>query len=464
MAKKTLLATLGLIAFLAFHTLFQISTPAQTPFSSSYFQTLSEADQLYLEGNVEAAEQLYRQAKRPFPEENSSFNNETLTDPERLSGAGQVYWREAQRGWDRKLEGATLVPLRLLVEEQPNFMPAHVLLIEALREFGEEEEVLPALERAVSQFPESPDLTRLQAEALADDKQYLEASIAARQFAIVYPDHPEAREFAKLADRHFSRFRRDLETQIIAAGILNVAIGGVTGQGLDRAVQLAPLLLQGESGIGSQFAAATLANSTVIDDPAIQEYVNNIGQPLAELMGRNDFDYEFHVIEDPNLNAFALPGGKIFINTGSLMAMNSEAEFAGLLGHEIAHSVLSHGFQSIVQSNLIASIGQAVPFGNLLNLAILENSRRKEQQSDIVGTRAIATAGYAADGLHTFMTKLRDQGRSNTPAYLSTHPAPDNRVRYLERIIQRNGYNRYSYEGVERHTRIKQRLKELGVG
>ena len=95
---------------------------------------------------------------------------------------------------------------------------------------------------------------------------------------------------------------------------------------------------------------------------------------------------------------------------------------------------------------------------------VLENGRRTERQSDLLGTRAIATAGYAADGLHTFMAKLGDQNLNLPPEYLSSHPLPNNRVRYLETLIQRNGYNRYAFEGVERHAAIKQRLQGLTSG
>lgn len=119
---------------------------------------------------------------------------------------------------------------------------------------------------------------------------------------------------------------------------------------------------------------------------------------MTPYMGR-DFEYEYYVVKDPNINAFALPGGKIVVNTGAIMAADSEAEIAGLLGHEIAHAVLSHGFLKVARANFLNSSGQllgsvqelqqGVPFitrmSALVNLAY---SREAETQSDILGTSA----------------------------------------------------------------------------
>lgn len=140
----------------------------------------------------------------------------------------------------------------------------------------------------------------------------------------------------------------------------------------------------------------------MVNDPEILGYVDELGQDVARYMGRDEFDYEFFVVDDDNLNAFALPGGKVFVNTGAILAANSEAELAGLLGHEVGHAVLSHGFQRVVTNNLLANLAREIPFGNLLGtLVSLDYSRKHERQSDIIGTRVIHSAGYAADGCVT---------------------------------------------------------------
>ena len=186
-------------------------------------------------------------------------------------------------------------------------------------------------------------------------------------------------------------------------------------------------------------------------------------------MGRDDFEYEFYVVRDDSLNAFVLPGGKVFVNTGAILNTNSEAELAGLIAHEVAHAVLSHGFQRIVTNNLYDSAGQIIsealktdiPIGSIVtNLIGLQYSRSNERQADLLGTRVLATAGYAADGLRNFMVTVdKKDGNTGPLSFLSTHPASDDRVEYLEQLIEHNGYNRYAFEGVEKHREIQENLK-----
>ena len=124
-------------------------------------------------------------------------------------------------------------------------------------------------------------------------------------------------------------------------------------------------------------------------------------------------------------------------------------------------AVLSHGYQRLATDGLLSIVNQAVPFGNLIGLVSLESNRDREKQADILGMRAVAGYGYAADGLQDFFGVLNEQSNSAQPEYLSTHPATPNRISYLEALIQQNGYNRYAFEGVEKHARIQQRVREL---
>lgn len=453
----------GIFLFFCLHLVIPIISSAQTPNVAKRFQTLVKADELYLAGDTAGAEKLYRQVKPPFAQEASrSTLVEPITDPEQLSGAGRVYWRNASEGMQQGLTSKIFVPLKMLLERHPEFTPAYTLYAEATRKYGNQKDILPFLERAVSIFPQSAEINQALIKAQQEAEQWLEASITARQFAMIYPQHPQAEEFTSIAESNFNRFRSQLNQQVVLQGIVGATIGILTGNNI-QAVRLAPLLLQGESAIGAQVAATYKQQSTLIEDAAIVEYISGIGNKIADLMGRNDFDYEFNVILDDSLNAFALPGGKVFVNTGAIMALNSEAELAGLLGHEVGHAVLSHGFQRITNANLLANVAQIIPFGNLIsNLAILDYSRQQETQADVVGTRVLAAAGYAADGLRNFFVTIKQQEKGRTiPAYLGTHPASQERMRYLEEIIQRNGYNRYAFEGVQRHREIQARLEKI---
>ncbi len=436
-------------------------TPA--PVSLSEREALmAQGDRQYLQGNLREAERLYRQAKPEFPAEGTIEIAEAITE-EQLSPAGRVYWDNVQEGLAENRESQLEASLDLLFEEAPGFAPPYTLIAQRHLDEGDTDEAIAFLEEATTRFPGSYELARMLAETLREDGQRLEASITAREFAIVNPEHPQAGEMTELAEDYLSSFRGRLRENIALRGLGGLAVGVLTGRTSStvfQAINLAQLMLAGESRLGEQIAEQLQGQLRMVNDPEILGYVDELGQDVARYMGRDEFDYEFFVVDDENLNAFALPGGKVFVNTGAILAANSEAELAGLLGHEVGHAVLSHGFQRVVTNNLLANLAREIPFGNLLGtLVSLDYSRKHERQSDIIGTRVIHSAGYAADGLRNFMQTLREeQGGGPTIPYLSTHPAPRTRVRYMEELIERNNYNRYSFEGVERHAQIKARL------
>lgn len=438
------------------------SRPSNAPVSlSERQQLLARGDDLYLQGNIAAAERVYRQAKPPFRTRGDVNLVEPVTEDE-LSPAARVYWDNVRDGLANDRETQVETALELLLDEAPGFAPAYALIAEQYIEDDRTEEAIALLEAATTRFPGSYELSRLLADTLREEGERLEASIIAREFAIVNPDHPEAAAMRELADDYLGDFRGKLREQIALRGIGGLAVGILTGRTsstIFQAVNLAQLMVAGESRLGAQIADQIRRELPMVDDPEVLNYVDDIGQEVAQYMGRDEFDYEFYVVEDDSLNAFALPGGKVFVHTGAILAANSEAELAGLLGHEVGHAVLSHGFQRIVTNNLLANLAREVPFGSLLGtLVSLDYSRTHERQSDIIGTRVINSAGYAADGLRNFMQTLRDRQRGPSIPYLSTHPAPDDRVDYMEELIQRNGYARYSFEGVERHAQIQARL------
>lgn len=424
-------------------------------------QLLAQADDLYLQGNLAAAERLYRQAKPAFPVEGETTIVEPVTEAE-LSPAAGVYWDNVRDGLANDRQSQVESSLELLLEEAPGFAPAYALIAQQYIEDDRMEAAIALLEEATTRFPTSYELSRLLAETLREEGERLEASIIAREFAIVNPDHPEAPAMQELADEYLGDFRSKLREQMALRGLGGLAVGVLTGRTnstIFQAINLAQLMVAGESRLGAQISDQIRRELPMVDDPEVLAYVDEIGQDVAQYMGREEFEYEFFVVDDDNLNAFALPGGKVFVNSGAILAANSEAELAGLLGHEVGHAVLSHGFQRIVTNNLLANLAREIPFGNLLGtLVSLDYSRKQERQSDIIGTRVINSAGYAADGLRNFMQTLREAQRGPSIPYLSTHPAPSDRVRYMEELIERNGYDRYSFEGVERLARIQARL------
>jgi predicted Zn-dependent protease len=439
---------------------------------------LAQADRLYLAGKKAAAAKLYQQVKQPWNLE--ELNNKleempaAIYDPAKLNPGGAVYWRIYQQGRQEELESKIFVPLQLLVQKYPEFIPGHLHYAEALTEYEQSEKARSILAQAINQYPNEPDLLRAKMKADINNKEWLDASITARQFALFNPDHPQAEEFRQLADEYLEGYKDYLRSQLTANAVGSVITGAlgyaVTGSlfGPFSALETSIMLLRGESNIGDRLSERVQKQLPMVEDEAILNYVRQVGKKIASVSGRDDFEYEFYVIKDDNLNAFALPGGKVFVNLGAIMKTNSEAELAGLLAHEISHAVLSHGFQLVTKGNLTANVAQFIPYvgGTAGNLIVLNYSRDMERQADIYGTRILVAAGYAADGVRNLMVTLdeeskKDEDRLHPPAWLSTHPDIEERVSYLESLITSNKFNRYAYEGVIKHQKIQKKAVKI---
>jgi predicted Zn-dependent protease len=410
-------------------------------------QLLMEADQLLLAGETEAAETLYRRAKdsKWLAEKAPDLRVAPITDPAELPPAGAVYWREAQAGAESGVESRMLVPLELLVTEYPEFLPGHALYARYLVQHDQAEAALDILEAAVTRYPFYPDLLKAQAEVQMAQEKWIEAAITANQFVVLNPNHPETEAMAQMAQENLNRFRgamnqtltRNLISNIVTGAAGYILTGGLLGP--FSALNSGILLMQGERNLGAQVADQVAQQLPMVDDPDIRAYVDNIGQKLAALTGRDEFDYRFEVVMDGSLNAFALPGGKIFINAGAIEKTYSEAELAGLIGHEISHAVLSHGFQMVTQGNLTSSLAAFIPIPEVANVAaglvVSSYSREMERQADVLGTQILATGQYAADGLHNLMVTLRQEYGGGGGSWLASHPAPDDRVGYLKQLV-----------------------------
>lgn len=436
---------------------------AVSPEEQARQKLMIKADQLYQAGQRLAAEALYRQAKPPLPESaDVQPPAKPIQDPGQLPPGGRVYWREAQAGADLNLKTRIFVPLKLLVKEYPEFIPGHLRLAEALVADEKLDEALAVMERAVSRYPNQPELQKGLIKQQTQSKKWLEASITARQFALLNPEHPDTPEFSRLSEEYQDRFRSRLRTQItnntigsFITGALGIAITGSPLPGLS-ALQTSILLLRGETAVGNAIADRAKRQLPLIEDPQVQAYVDGIGQKLTALAGR-EFNYQFYIVNNDKLNAFALPGGKVFINGGAILKSNSEAELAGLIAHELSHAVLSHGFQIATESSEAGGLTRLIPYvgGLFTNLVVADYSRDMERQADVLGTRLLTSANYAADGLRNLMVTLSKEDKPFVAPWFSSHPGSRERVRYLERLIIENGYNRYAYEGIEAHQQIQ---------
>ncbi len=436
-------------------------------------QLLMEGDRLFLQGRYLDAEARYQEAKDPEDDDPDPIERpEAFTDPALLSTAGQVYWREYQAGLEAGMDTRIQVPLELLTQEFPEFIPAQIdyaLLLSESEDDEAKQEAIELLEQGTALFPDHAALARTRVDFLAAEEEWLQAAIAARQFAVLNPEAPEREEFEAAADEYQRKFRSRLRGQLTRNAIGNAIMGGVgfalTGNlfGPFSALETTVMMLRGESAIGESIANRAAEELDLIEHEEVVSYVNDIGQELASLAGRDEFEYEFYVVEEDDLNAFALPGGKVFVNAGAILSTETEAELAGLVAHELAHAVLSHGFQMMTSGNLTANVLQLLPYGGYVaNLAVLRYSRGMERQADRLGTQLLANSHYAADGLHRLMITLHEEGdRQGRFDWLSTHPDTPERIRNLDRLIDENGYNRYAFEGIERHLQVRERVEQL---
>jgi len=180
--------------------------------------------------------------------------------------------------------------------------------------------------------------------------------------------------------------------------------------------------------------------------------VQRVGEGLVRqsVAAKSPYKFSFHVLADPKtVNAFALPGGPVFITEGLLRLLKTEAELAGVLGHEIGHVIARHSSEHLAKQQLTqgllgalvvvsgdyttAQIGQVV--GNMINMSY---GRDDELESDALGIRIMAEAGYDPRGMLRVMEVLaKASGGSRQPEFFSTHPAPENRAERIKQAIAR---------------------------
>jgi beta-barrel assembly-enhancing protease len=197
---------------------------------------------------------------------------------------------------------------------------------------------------------------------------------------------------------------------------------------------------QQEIALGAQTNQQILRQMKMSQNPEINAYINNIGQRLAASSARPNLKYTFQVVDDNAINAFATMGGFVYINTGLMKASDNEAQLASVIGHEIGHITGRHSLEQLKQTLIaqgissLAGLDQSQLSNAVLNIGLrLPKSREMEYDADRRGLDNIIRVGYAPSAMPEFMKKLGSA--TNTPAFLSTHPSPPDRVQRLNSMI-----------------------------
>ena len=211
--------------------------------------------------------------------------------------------------------------------------------------------------------------------------------------------------------------------------------------------------IQKEMALGQQLAQEVAKQSKILDDPIISEYVNRIGQNLARNSDAK-VPFTFQVIDGDEANAFALPGGYVFVYTGLIKVASEEDEFAGALAHEIAHVAARHMTCQATKSQ-IAGVAGIIPgvllggwagygAGQAVNAAIpiasRGFSRHDETEADYLGVQYMYAAGYDPTGAVSIFEKLESMQKTKPSAVakvLATHPMDSDRIDRTEKEIQR---------------------------
>ncbi len=210
--------------------------------------------------------------------------------------------------------------------------------------------------------------------------------------------------------------------------------------------------LEKEARLGRELAAQVDHDAKFITDPVITEYVNRVGQNIA-LRSDAKTPFTIKVIDSPDVNAFALPGGFLYVNSGLLLAADNEAELAGVMAHEIGHVAARHGVEQASKGKLLQYLSIPLifvggPIGAIVQnaanilvpLTFLKFSRGAEEEADRLGLQYMWAAGYDPTAMMSFFEKLKAKEKKE-PGTLakvfSTHPTTGNRIEKARALLAR---------------------------
>ena len=233
--------------------------------------------------------------------------------------------------------------------------------------------------------------------------------------------------------------------------------------------------------LGRESAQQVESEVRLLNDPAVSEYLRALGTKLSALAPGHDFPYQFRVVAAEEVNAFALPGGFIFVNAGAVTAARNEGELAGVLAHEIAHVALRHGTNQaskayIAQAGL-SVLGRIVGVGSTeagqiinavggvgANMLFLRFSRTAETEADVQGAAIMASAGYDPRDMASFFETIKRLGAGDVPEMLNDHPDPGDRAAKISRLLPSLQVAADPVRDTAEFQQIRARLQRMTLG
>ena len=240
--------------------------------------------------------------------------------------------------------------------------------------------------------------------------------------------------------------------------------------------------VQDDVKLGREAAAQAEREFPLLRDSEIESYVNDVGQRIVSAIPAEfrqpQFHYTFKVVNAGEINAFALPGGPMFVNRGMIEAAKTEGEMAGVMGHEISHVVLRHATAQATEAqkfqigSILGQIAGGVIGGGLGDIigmgsqigfgaGALKYSRKYESQADILGAQLIARIGYDPRDLANMFRTIQEQGGRGAPEWLSSHPDPGKRYERIEQEARLLRVDSSRTRDTAAFRRVQQRLRAM---
>jgi predicted Zn-dependent protease len=231
------------------------------------------------------------------------------------------------------------------------------------------------------------------------------------------------------------------------------AVAGLAGTLAALLLACGAIGVRQEEDLGEETARELKKQLDFMRDAWVVDYVRDIGHEILTAAGPQPFDYTFHVVDDDELNAFALPAGYIYIHTAILLEAANVSEVAGVVAHEVGHVVRRHvarNYNRQRNTGVLYQLGSVVAaiflggnaaaggqiLGELAAVAYLNQfTREAEMEADAFAVEVMPIAGYDPNGLVTFFDTLRRSGGAHVPTFLASHPATEDRIRHTAALI-----------------------------